>query len=186
MNRREFLTRVGVTSIGLASLPALATPALAAPKRGQMGFTFMVISFADTIDGVAHTLVMAGDGHFTSSQVVGSGIFNHLDTAAPGVPKPLLAFGTWKAKRLISFELVGTYGAQVSGVLDMEINLVPAEGPVIPATLEVICNVGFAGLFTGEDEGVVLTIPDAPFGPFVPAVPPLGLTTFTIGNEQPD
>src|SRR2546425_11860830 len=120
MNRRKFLTQAGVTSIALASLPALATRALAAPERGQMGFHFMVISFAATIDGVAHTLVMAGDGHFTSRRVVGSGIFNHLDAAAPGSPKPLLAFGTWKAKRLLSFELVGTYGAQAAGVLEME------------------------------------------------------------------
>ncbi len=183
MNRRKFLTKAGVGSLALAALPALATPALAA---GHMGFHFMSVSRAATVGGVAHALVMAGDGHFSSSQVVGGGIFNHVNDAAPGLPKPLLAFGSWKAKRLISFELVDTYGAQASGILEMEIHLVPEGGPVTPATLEVICNIGFAGLFTGEEEGVILTIPGAPFGPFMPMVPALGLTTFTTVNEQRD
>ena len=194
MNRRKFLTQAGITSIALASLPALATRALAAPERGQMGFHFMVISFSPpTSDLVPDTLVMAGAGDFTSQQVVGSGIFNLLKAAA-SVSERLRAFGTWKAKRLLNFELVGTYGAQVSGVLELEIHLVPAEGSVIlaegaviPATLEVVCNVGFGGLSTtGEEEGIILTIPDAPFGPFKPSVPPAGLTTFTTGNEQRD
>jgi hypothetical protein len=183
MNRRKFLTKAGVGSLALAALPALATPALA--DDGQTNFHFMTVSHAATIAGVQHFLIMAGDGHFSSSQVVGNGAFTHYNNAAP-VPKPVLAFGSWKAKRFISFDLVGTYGAQASGILEMEIHLVPKGGSVIPATLEVICNVGAAGLFTGEEEGIVLTIPGAPFGSFMPLVPALGLTTFTTVNEQRD
>jgi hypothetical protein len=71
----------------------------------------------------------------------------------------------------------------------MEIHLIPKGGPVILATLELICNIGAAGLSTGEEEGFILTIPGAPFGPFVPlmpAVPSSGLTIFTTGNENRD
>lgn len=45
-------------------------------------------------------------------------------------------------------------------------------------TLRVACNIGPAGLSTGEAEGVTVTIDGAPVGPFVPLTPPLGLTIF--------
>jgi len=188
MNRRKFLTKAGVGSLALAALPALATPALAA---GHMGFHFMSVSRAATVGGVAHALVMAGDGHFSSSQVVGGGIFNHVNDAAPGLPKPLLAFGSWKAKRLIEYHPIGTYGSQGAGFVDMEIVLVRdfPSAAVIPAMLEVVCNSGFAGLSNpGKEEGFYLEIPGTIFveggagGRFEPAG--LGISTFSVVNEH--
>ncbi len=185
MNRRKFFKKAGLGSIALASLLTLDFTTPASADDNQTNFRFVSVSAAVTIDGVAHRMIMNGNGKVTPSQVVGGGSFVHINNAPP-VPKPILASGTWKAKRLLSFELIGTYGSLASGVLEMEIDLLPEGGPVTPATLEVICNIGAAGLSTGEEEGFILTIPGAPFGPFMPLVPAFGLLIFTTGNEKRD
>jgi len=134
-------------------------------------------------------MLMNGNGKVTPSHVGGGGSFVHFDSApsAP-IPKPIIASGTWKAKRLVSFELIGTYGSVAAGIAEMEVLLVQdlPSPAVIPATLEIICNLGIAGLLTGEEEGFILTIPDAPFGPFIPATPPNGITIFTTGKKRRD
>jgi hypothetical protein len=138
---------------------------------------FFAVSDAATVDGVAHRIAMSGTGQFTASQVEATGIFTHFDNAA-AVPKTILSAGTWQAKRLVSSNLIGAYGLQRAGILKMEVDLVQ-EVPspaVIPATLDVICNIGAAGLATGEEEGFKLNIPGASFGEFKPIVPAFGLT----------
>ena len=187
MNRREFLQKAGVASIALASLPelghSLATSASADDK--QTNFRFVSNSNAATIAGVAHRMLMNGTGKVTPSQVVAAGSFVHINNAPP-VPKPILASGTWKAKSLVSFNLIGTYGSIAAGEIKMQIDLI-VESPapaIVPATLKVVCNLAPAGLFTGEEEGFTLTIPGAPFGPFEPTTPPSGLSVFTTGVEQ--
>lgn len=183
--RREFLKKVGLGSMALAALPTaghmLAQPAEAA--RPQINFHFLALSTAGKIDGIQHDFIMGGHGHFNSGNVVGNGSFQHQNTAPPGTPKPILGEGTWKAKRLVSWEQIGTYGdVGVAGVLVMEIDLVPNGGPAFPATLEVTCNIPPAGLFTGNPEGYVLDVPGGlrfkPFGP-----PPMGITWFTSAVE---
>jgi len=187
MNRRKFLTKAGVGSLALAALPALTTPALA--DGGQTGFRFVSNSRTATVEGVRHFVLMNGDGIITNAQVVGGGSFNHIIDTSP-VPKTIVATGTWKAKRLISFRLNGTYGALASGILEMEVNLIPIGAAVVAATIEVVCNIGPAGLFTGEEEGFILSIPGTPFvpggtfGPFEPFGS--GLTIFTLLNEHRD
>ena len=50
---------------------------------------------------------------------------------------------------------------------------------MVEANLRVVCNIGAAGLNTGEEEGFVLDIPGTPFtaggmfGPFEPFTPVL-------------
>jgi hypothetical protein len=191
MNRRKFLRTAALGSAALGALPTLAnsltTPAWAG--HNQTNFDFVSNSFAATIDGVVNRMLMNGNGKVTPSQVGGGGSFVHFDSApAAPIPKPILASGTWKAKQLLSFELIGTYGSVAAGIVEMEIHLVvdfPSPA-VIPATLEIVCNLGIAGLVTGEEEGFILTIPDAPFGPFMPVTPPAGITIFTIGNKKRD
>jgi hypothetical protein len=179
MNRRELLEKVGLGSLATASLvEALATPASADDKR-PVGFHFVCVSHAPTGNLVA----MAGDGKITSSNVVGGGLFIIFNPSAPGVPKPIVAPGSWKAKRLISFGLLGTYGAGAAGVLNMVIHLVPEEGPVVEATLKVVCDLAPAGLDTGQPEGFTLTISGTSFVPFVPA---FGVTIFSVVNEHRD
>src|SRR5262249_21767156 len=137
MNRRELLEKVGLGSLATASLlEALATPA-SADENTPVNFHFTAASRAGTVDGVAHQVIMGGDGAITASNVVGGGFFVHFNPAPPGVPKPVLSTGSWKAKSLISFNLIGTFGVQGSGVLDLVIHLVSADGSVVEATLEV-------------------------------------------------
>ena len=193
MNRRRFFKNAGVGSAALASLPVL-THTLATPARAEhdnrLGFRFVCVSKAATVGGVDHRILMNGCGTFNGSEAEGGGSYDHFDNAS-AVPKTILGAGRWKAGRLLSFSLVGTYGEIAAGILEMEVKLLqefPSRA-VIPATLKVVCSIGAAGLDSGE-EGFTLTIPGAPFGPFEPfEVAPgftFGITVFTVGKHEGD
>ena len=141
-------------------------------KAAQTNFHFVSIS----TDG-ASSIIMAGDGRISPGNVVGNGSFQQQ------VGGVVISEGTWKAKRLVSFSTIGSFGIGVAGVLNMTVNLVPVTGPVIPATLEVVCNIPPAGLFTGKPEGYKLTIPG---DVFVPLGTPVGITWFTSTVEPKD
>jgi len=178
LDRRSFLRRAGIGSIALGSLPSLlaATPVEA---RGQAaGFNFTAISQAGTIGTVVHAVNMAGSGTIEKDDVEGGGHFQHYD-AASTPPRTIFAAGAWKAKRLVSFDPIGTWGVITAGVAVMQIELrrtIPSRA-VAPATLKVVCNVGSGGFETGQPEGFTLTIPGTPYGPFVPIG--AGITVFT-------
>lgn len=140
-----------VAMVGLLMIAAtFGAPAQAAGQ--QVNFSFTVVSAAAGADRI----ILTGDGAFNSAQVVGNGTFLHFLAGAP--PATIVGQGTWKARRLTSFTLTGTYGVGVSGVLVMEVDLVPNGGGVIPATMTVVCNIGPGGLNTGLVEGVKLEI----------------------------
>ena len=185
MNRRSFLKLAGAGSLALAALPVLSQMAAGASEGGYINFHFMSISAAT--DGAdVHNIVMGGHGKITPGNVVGNGSLQHTLVSAPGTPKPILGEGTWKAKRLLSWDMLGTYGIGVAGVVKMEVNIVPNGGTAFPAMLEVVCNIPPAGLFTGKPEGYVLDTgsPPGPFNPQGP--PPLGITWFTMAVEPRD
>ena len=147
-------------------------------------FIFAAVSTGPTIDGVVHTVVMDGAGMITPSGVEGGGAFDHLDNAptAP-FPKPFFAQGTWKAKRLVSFDVFGKYGLFTAAVLAMDIELV-RELPtrlVVPASLEIVCNIPFVPIMTGKPEGFSLSVGDLQFNP---NVPPMGITLFPPAGED--
>ena len=179
MDRRAFLKSVGLGTAAIA-LPVVgrAVPALAA---GQTNMHFLALSTAGVVDGVHHVVAMSGDGFVTKAQAVGNGSFVHFnnDPALP-VPRPILATGTWKARRLESFTTIGSWGVFSAGTLTADIHLIPEGGSTVPASLTVNCNLGPAGLFTGLDEGFFLEVDGLAFAPFVPA---LGLTVFTDAVE---
>lgn len=187
MRRRDFLKgagAVGAGSIALAVAPSLLavlpTPAHAA---GQTGFRFHAISTGGTVEGVVHSIVMGGDGIITPDRAVGGGSFVHFDNAS-GTPRTIIGTGTWKAGKVLDLDLIGSWGAFSAGTVEMEVTLVPIGGAPVEAVLFMICNIGFAGLSTGLTEGYILTIPGAPFSPFQPLTPNVGLTIFTNENEQ--
>jgi hypothetical protein len=165
LNRKSFLRKVALGSVAAASLPAFFDVAAALADDGEGGqgaggqplFHFVSLSQANTVDGIAHPFFMRGDGRIGQRNVVGSGMSWHADANTP-VPRTLLESGSWKAKRLIEYHPIGTYGSQAAGFLDVEIDLVrdfPSPA-VIPALLEVVCNGGFAGLSNpGKDEGSI-------------------------------
>jgi hypothetical protein len=190
MDRRELLKKAGIGSFALAALPALghlqASSAEAQGRGtssgGQTNFHFVSLSDAATIEGVHHRMIMAGDGVVTRNNVVGGGSFTHVDAATPP-PSTIFATGIWVAREFVSLTIIGTYGVFAAGILEMIVDLLPEGGSAVEATLEVTCNLGPAGLINpGKAEGFILTIPDAPFGPFTPV---LGLTLLTTSHEPP-
>jgi hypothetical protein len=105
-----------------------------------------------------------------------------------GPALPIVAAGAWQAKQYISFSEIGRFGVLVAGVAEMVVDLwgtMPAPATIRGVRLRLICNIGFAGLDTGEHEGIALSIPGTSFftgetpGPFVPVVPMFGLTAFS-------
>lgn len=184
MKRRGFLKEATVGLIAVVFLSALVNllPATASAGDGQTNFTFVAVVVRQG-GGGSDTIILTGAGSFNPAQVQGGGSFTHFD---PGTTPPftIIGSGTWKAKRLLSFTPTSppTYGAHAAGVLEMEVNLVPAGGGVIPATVKVVCNISPGGLFTGQAEGVTLTLP----GSVVFGTVPGGTTIFSPGVEQRD
>jgi hypothetical protein len=181
IDRRRFLKRAGYGSVALASLAALGQRVIPvwANDGDQIEFTFAAQSHA-TIAGVSHQVTMAGDGKFNSSQVEGGGSFNHFKVV-DGFPRPLLAAGTWKAKRLVSFHSIGTFGVFAAGLLELEVELI-REFPsplVVPASLEVVCNIGAVPLSTGKDEGFTLQAEGVSFEPSG-----VGITLFSTALDE--
>lgn len=189
MKRREFFEKVGVGSVALASVPTFAH-ILSAPARADdederrvTGFVFQCVSQAPTTrGGVVPRININGCGTFNSSEAQGGGSYDQFDNASP-VPKTILGGGRWRARRVLSFNPIGTYGVLAAGILEVDVRLlqeIPSRA-VIPATLRVVCSIGAAGLDAGDLEGITLTIPGGPFGPFRPLAPgaTLGITIFT-------
>jgi hypothetical protein len=164
--------------------------------ESQLDFVLVAVTVAPEIDGVKPILILSGHGTFTSGAVIGSGLYTYADLATE-TPKTILSIGSWRATevlRWIPTEGGATYGQVRPGTVDLLVDLVPEQGPVIRgATLRINCNVGLAGIKnkdpdTGETlaEGYWLTIPaTASFGPtsgvgqFVPKDPILGVTEIT-------
>jgi hypothetical protein len=182
IERRELFKRAGVGSAALASFPALAGAAWAQDDDddgGRRRFYFQAASGQAATIGGGESILMSACGSFGARSVRGGGEFVHFDGRQ--IPSPdVIATGSWRATRFLSFEEIGTFGVGVAGVLEMEIRLIPCEGPVVRgARLKIVCNIGVAGLVTEpfQEEGFTLTVPGlAPFRPFTP---PLGLTFFT-------
>jgi hypothetical protein len=181
MEREEFLKRAGVGSVLLASLPAFAGPAWAHDDDeddGRRGFVFQALSGqAATLTG-GEAIVMSGCGSFRESRATGGGEFVHFDGRL--IPSPaFIATGSWRARQVLSFTEIGTWGVGVAGILELAIKMRPCEGKRFDALLKIVCNIGPAGLVTSpfQQEGFTLTVPG--LTPFAPFTPNIGLTFFT-------
>ena len=164
--------------------------------ESQLNFILVAVNVAPETDGVKPILILSGQGTFTSGSVFGSGRYTYADGATE-IPKTILSTGTWRATEILRWiPSAGgaTYGQVRPGTVDLRVDLVPEQGPVVRgATLRINCNVGLAGIKnkdpdSGETlaEGFWLTIPAAAtfgptksVGPFVPRDPILGITEIT-------
>ena len=191
--------RAGTSAIAALLIAGMAWggSSLARAAEGHLHFMLVAVDVAPDTDGVKPLLVLSGNGSFTSGWVKGGGSYTYADVATE-IPKTILSTGTWKATEVLKWtpsEGGATYGRIRPGVLDLRIDLMPEQGPVIKgATLRINCNVGLAGIKnkdadTGETlaEGFWLTIPaTASFGPtssvgqFVPKDPILGITEINL------
>ena len=187
--------RVGAAAIAVLAVAALTVGLTGAAQAtdGELHFTLVAVDSAPAANGVKHMLVLSGYGSFTANSVEGGGTYAHFDGASD-VPKTMLGSGAWQANKVLRWTAADggvTVGRVNPGVLDLRIDLIPDQGPVIKgATLRINCNVGFAGITnkdpdTGEPlaEGYWLTIPGsafdgnaAPIGPFSPLDPIIGVT----------
>jgi hypothetical protein len=181
IERRELFKRAGIGSAALASLPAFAGVAWADDDDddGLKRFYFQAVSGQAAAINLGDSIIMSGCGSFSDRSVRGGGEFVHFDGKL--IPSPRFkATGSWTATRFLTFSEVGTWGVGVAGILEMQIKLLPCDGPVVRgATLKIVCNIGPAGLNTApfQQEGFTLSVPGlAPFSPFTPN---LGLTFFT-------
>ncbi len=199
INRRKFLKAIGVGTIALGSLPAIAStlaePAWAQRQRSFHFFALSAAGPAGTPASPQHRILIGGKGTFdeadAGSRIQGGGTYTHFlfPGAGPppgGTPLPIVAAGIWKPRAIVSFKQIGTWGVNAAGVLEMVIDLfreIPAKSVVRGARLKYVCNIGPAGLVNpGEEEGFTLSVPGTDLftggapGPFIPLVPPVGLT----------
>lgn len=183
-DRREFIKKAGAASVAVASVPLLAGPADAGERRRGLNYRWMSVSRnADQSEQV----VMNGNGLVNRRQVTGGGNFIHVQLGGPP-PLPLLGTGTWRARKLVSLEVPGTFGTFAAGTLVMDIVLHPVDGGRVPARVTMNCNIPPAGIFTGLPEGFFLEVGDQTFSPWVLDVagggpPPqiaVGATIFNI------
>lgn len=188
MDRRGFIKTAGAGALGAASLSWLAAVKdVFAASDNQHVFVFVSFSqVAAPINGVLHRVGMQGAGTFDphAGKVKGGGSFVHFDqNPLLPPPKPLIASGMWEPTAFVSYDTkgLGHYGTIQPGILTMTIDLLPTGGPVHhDVTFELVCNVGAAGLSTGEPEGWNMTVPG--FASFHPLPTPLGITHLSIGG----
>ncbi len=194
----KFRKRVGTFAIVGLLIAGMVSGfnSFARAAEDQLNFILVAVDVAPDTDGVKPILILSGHGTFTSGSVNGGGRYTYADGATK-IPKTILSIGTWKATEVLRWtasEGGATYGQVRPGTVDMRVDLMPEQGPMIKgATLRINCNVGLAGIKnkdpdTGETlaEGFWLTIPaTATFGPttgigqFVPKDPILGVTEIT-------
>jgi hypothetical protein len=201
MDRRLLLKKLGLGSLILGSsstsIDRFVLPAMA---EAEINFHFLSMSVAGpegTPKSPRHHNFMSGDGKFDpsrpGSRVVGGGSYVHWlfpgRNPLPGEPPlPVVASGTWRAARLVSYKEIGRFGVQAGGTLEMVADIfqvIPSKAVFRGARLTLICNLPPAGLFTGHEEGYELSLPGTDYSPggtlgtFHPIVPPTGLTAFS-------
>jgi hypothetical protein len=166
---------------GSANVPVSnesATRSLESSSGPVHNFRFIAVSH-NPVSG--DNIVIAGDGRFGPNQALGSGSYTQWHVVG-SAPFPVTASGTWHVTQFVSFTPNGTFGAIMSGVLTIKINLLQAtpSRTVIPATATVYCNIGPGNLFVGHPEGVKLVEPSATFDTLVGAT---NATNFSAGPE---
>jgi hypothetical protein len=177
IDRKAFVKKAGVGAVAAASIPALfASEAFAQAGHGAgRVYTFVSFSQAPPSGHIAQPRIgMRGCGNFDEilRTASGGGSYVFFDNAKP-VPKPLIRAGSWRVTQFVSYDTKGlpSYGGIQPGILTV---LADVEGIGSGLELEIVCNVGPAGLMTGEEEGWFLS--GTPYGKFSALSPPVGIT----------
>ena len=127
--------RVGAAAIAVLAVAALTVGLTGAAQAtdGELHFTLVAVDSAPAANGVKHMLVLSGYGSFTANSVEGGGTYAHFDGASD-VPKTMLGSGAWQANKVLRWTAADggvTVGRVNPGVLDLRIDLIPDQGPVI-------------------------------------------------------
>src|SRR5919106_4080438 len=190
MDRRQFVKRAGIGSLGLGALVATSPTALAGFRKGNGHQHFSLVALSGTSEAEAgedHVLVLEGAGSFKAKNGrvdrQGGGNFVHV-RFAPAFPagEQLVASGKWEVTGFVSYTAgLPDYGRVRPSILVVTVVLHPDGGGSLDGTLQVFCNVGFAGILTGEPEGFRLNLPGAGINFDTPL---LGLTHISIPEGE--
>lgn len=178
MDRKTLLERAGIGA-GVLAVPALfgAEAALALPPNGQRTYTLVAFSQAPAVTGVAFPkllLVCCGNFKPDAGRIGGGGHWALNDwNGSPGTAR-LISSGLWQPTELVDYTTFGQpVGATQASIIDMRADF---EGLANNAPMRLICNIGPAGILTGQPEGYKATIPG--YSEFVPFG--LGLSNISI------
>jgi hypothetical protein len=189
MNRRQFVKHAGLGTFGLGAL-ATSPVALAGYRKGDGHQHFSLVSLSGTSAaeaGFDHVMLLEGAASFKAKtgQVdrEGGGNFAHIRfTPAFPAGQQLIASGTWEPTGFVSYtSTLPDYGRVRPSIVVVTVALHPDAGGSFEGTLQVICNVGFAGLLTGQPEGFRLNLPGAGLNFDTPLV---GLTHISIPEGE--
>jgi hypothetical protein len=185
MDRRQFLKHAGIGSVGLGALAA-SPAALAGYRKGNGHQHFSLVALSGTSvaeEDFDEVLVLEGAGSFKAREAQvdreGGGNFVHV-RFTPAFPdgQQLVASGKWNVTRFVSYTAgLPDYGRVRPSILVAKVVLLPDAGGSLRGRLQVICNVGFAGISTGQPEGFRLNLPGAGINFDTPLV---GLTHISI------
>jgi hypothetical protein len=182
LSRRQMLKGAGALS-AIGMVAALLPTTAQAGKGGKTGYQFLDLS--DGTGGLSgKTIFMNGVGK-VGSGVTGGGDYVIFDATTGSA----LDFGTWRAKKLISFANVGTAVAGFLGAtLTMDVVLKSANGGKTEATATVNCDDGVVSPDGGDDSGdvVTLVIKNGAFaGTFGPgsSLGPFNVTIFIAASD---
>jgi len=183
INRKTFLRRAG-GAVAATTLPALLGARAAfggdLPPNGHKIGEFVAFSQASapalglTQPRIGMNGAVTFDPH--ARWVKGGGGYELFDNARP-VPKPLVLTGQWQAKEFVNYDTkgLGSYGLIQPGILILTGDF---ENLGTGLSLTLVCNVGAAGLLTGEEEGWELE--GTPYGHFHQLSPPVGITHLSV------
>jgi hypothetical protein len=189
MDRKQFLKHAGIGSVGLGALAA-SPAALAGYRKGNGHQHFSLVALSGTSvaeAGFDDVLVLEGAGSFKVREAQvdreGGGNFVHVRfTPAFPAGQQLVASGKWDVTRFVSYtDGLPDYGRVRPSILVVTVVLRPDAGGSLKGTLQVICNIGFAGISTGQPEGFRLNLPGAGINFDTPLV---GLTHISIPEGE--
>jgi hypothetical protein len=189
MDRRQFVKRAGIGTLGLGALAA-SPVAVAGYRKGDGHQHFSLVSLSGTSAaevGSDNVMLLEGAASFKAKtgQVdrEGGGNFNHIRfTPAFPAGQQLLASGTWEPTGFVSYtSTLPDYGRVRPSIVVVTVALHPDGGGSFEGTLLVACNVGFAGLLTGQPEGFKLNLPGRGLNFDTPLV---GLTHISIPEGE--
>jgi hypothetical protein len=189
MDRRQFVKHAGIGTLGLGALAA-SPVAVAGYRKGDGHQHFSLVSLSGTSAaevGSDNVMLLEGAASFKAKtgQVdrEGGGNFNHIRfTPAFPAGQQLLASGTWEPTGFVSYtSTLPDYGRVRPSIVIVTVALHPDGGGSLEGTLLVACNVGFAGLLTGQPEGFKLNLPGRGLNFDTPLV---GLTHISIPEGE--
>lgn len=180
IDRRALLTGMGIGSLApSALLSTLAEPQAEAEGVRPLAFTKPVkfdlstVASSGFVNRQKVAAFITGEGAVNGHSISGSGrivLFNQLDH----VPKSVVSMGTWRARKLLNANFIGSYAGLVAGQVLFE-GQFHIQGVQLPQLMRLLItlNLGAAGLLTGAPGGVQLSLPGTIFdtghdaGPFV-------------------